>query len=308
MAHFYRVLGLNKTASQSEIKAAFRRLAKIYHPDKNPNVQNAKFIFEDILLAYNVLSDSQKRKIYDNSTALNTKEKEDFGHSKRGNRNQNFNNPSAEDLQQREFYKNYYNFKQKSAKHAEPVKVYSDYKYILFATPLAIGLFLLIISMFSPAPETITEKSFITKSSEKILVNGDKPYIDFFGKGVSTETTNFINFLNDTPYDAIVAIFKKKDHEYFNQFFLQSQSDMKLKNIPPEDLYLKCVLGTNWNFDTVIFNNRVVGSFKNINQYQNLQTQPILFKKNNLIKIEKLNITGNSTDCCISNELDFFTK
>jgi curved DNA-binding protein CbpA len=52
MADYYSILGLTKTATEIEIKAAFRRLAKIYHPDKNPNDPNAKHLFENILRAY----------------------------------------------------------------------------------------------------------------------------------------------------------------------------------------------------------------------------------------------------------------
>jgi molecular chaperone DnaJ len=67
MADYYSILGLTKTATEIEIKAAFRRLAKIYHPDKNPNDPNAKHLFENILRAYNVLSNPHSRKRYDNS-------------------------------------------------------------------------------------------------------------------------------------------------------------------------------------------------------------------------------------------------
>lgn len=62
---FYNVLGVSKTASEAEIKKAYRSLAKKYHPDVNPNNKEAEDKFKEITEAYAVLSDSGKRKQYD---------------------------------------------------------------------------------------------------------------------------------------------------------------------------------------------------------------------------------------------------
>ena len=61
---YYEVLGVEKTASQSEIKSAFRRLAKKYHPDVSKE-ENAEEKFKEIQEAYAVLSDEQRRNQYD---------------------------------------------------------------------------------------------------------------------------------------------------------------------------------------------------------------------------------------------------
>ena len=62
---YYEVLGVTKTASEQEIKSAYRRLAVKYHPDKNPNDASAEEKFKEAAEAYGVLQDSEQRRRYD---------------------------------------------------------------------------------------------------------------------------------------------------------------------------------------------------------------------------------------------------
>lgn len=62
---YYEILGINKNASDEEIKRAYRKLAMKYHPDRNPNKKEAEERFKEINEAYAVLSDKEKRKQYD---------------------------------------------------------------------------------------------------------------------------------------------------------------------------------------------------------------------------------------------------
>ncbi len=62
---YYEILGLSRTASESEIKKAYRLLAVKYHPDKNPGDAEAEEKFKECAEAYSVLSDAQKRSQYD---------------------------------------------------------------------------------------------------------------------------------------------------------------------------------------------------------------------------------------------------
>jgi curved DNA-binding protein len=62
---YYKVLGLDKAASQDDIKKAYRKLARKYHPDLNPNDKEAHKTFQQINEANEVLSDAEKRKKYD---------------------------------------------------------------------------------------------------------------------------------------------------------------------------------------------------------------------------------------------------
>ena len=62
---YYKILGIDKTATQKDIKSAYRKLARKYHPDLNPNDKDAKKNFQQINEANEVLSDAEKRKKYD---------------------------------------------------------------------------------------------------------------------------------------------------------------------------------------------------------------------------------------------------
>ncbi len=62
---YYQILGVNRGASQEDIRKAYRKLARKYHPDINPGNKEAENRFKEISVANDVLSDSKKRKLYD---------------------------------------------------------------------------------------------------------------------------------------------------------------------------------------------------------------------------------------------------
>ncbi|KAJ3062147.1 DnaJ- protein scj1 [Podochytrium sp. JEL0797] len=79
---YYAILGVNKSALKREIKKAYKDLSKKYHPDKNPNDKSSEEKFIECAQAYEVLSDDEKRRIYDQ-----------YGEEGLSGNNQQFHNP-----------------------------------------------------------------------------------------------------------------------------------------------------------------------------------------------------------------------
>src|SRR5215210_1608293 len=66
----YKVLGVDRKASDDDIKKAYRKLARQYHPDKNPGDKAAEERFKEVQGAYAILSDADKRKQYDSGGGI----------------------------------------------------------------------------------------------------------------------------------------------------------------------------------------------------------------------------------------------
>src|ERR1700739_1066376 len=62
---YYELLGVSRKASQKEIRQAYRKLARKYHPDLNPGDKSAEEKFKQVQEAYDVISDPKKRQMYD---------------------------------------------------------------------------------------------------------------------------------------------------------------------------------------------------------------------------------------------------
>src|SRR5574337_1062035 len=81
MSDLYKTLGIEKTASEKEIKNAYRKLAMEHHPDKNPNNKAAEEKFKEISAAYEILSDPEKKQQYDLHGSTNPRQSNVHGAS-----------------------------------------------------------------------------------------------------------------------------------------------------------------------------------------------------------------------------------
>ena len=115
MKVYYKILGVSETSSKDEIKKAFRSLAKKYHPDRNGNDENAIKKFQEVNEAYEVLSNEDSKKSYDekkanfknahkrkNENSKNNKTDNDFSEKTRSKKE------SMEDLNQ--YFANFFGF------------------------------------------------------------------------------------------------------------------------------------------------------------------------------------------------------
>lgn len=319
MADYYSILGLTKNASDVEIKSAFRRLAKIYHPDKNPNDPNAKNVFELILKAYNTLINPITRKRYDNQSSYSTQAppKPHAHHQRRKGQKEWV--VTDEDVKRREYYKKHYeHIKNKSTEtqNATSKKHYSDYKYVLFATPIAVGLLMFIVSMFNAEPATtITSNKTKTNAIEvernnAALSNGQKPYNGFYGAIKTFDTKYHLQINNSSSYDAVIVVFDKTTNHYLQHSYLQRSYSVDFLMLPKTGVYWKCVIGKNWNPDKLFFNNKISGGFDSVVQYQNWKLLPVIFNDDLVEDLSLLSVIDSvsKNKQYISNESDFFDK
>jgi curved DNA-binding protein CbpA len=146
LLNYYEILGLSTKANSLEIKIAFRQLAKLYHPDKNPN---GKDHFSKLLKAYETLINPDTKLKYDYKLNYEQTLKQSAGAST----SKKYRNIDDQELKRRRYYdehiKKYEKKKTQTVPEPELKENYNEFKYILFATPLAVILFLLIVNLAS---------------------------------------------------------------------------------------------------------------------------------------------------------------
>lgn len=319
MSDYYSILGVSKTANDIEIKAAFRRLAKIYHPDKNPNNPDAKQVFESVLKAYNTLIHPSSRRRYDqrgNDTYTHISKTQ---HNKR--KTQKEWSFTEEEMERRQYYEKYYKAKQqeKARQQVPPPKAHSDYKYMLFATPIAVGLLMLIISIFTTAPKTVPlppkkeEVKIPERTPEPVVIpegqlaTGKTPYSGYFGGVRTYSSSNSLTFHNPGEYDAVVVLFDRESGAYLQHAYLQASYSIEFKKLPDTGIYWKCMIGRHWNENKLMAENEAIGAFDTIIQFQNRKRSPVMFDRSKSGTTD-IGLVKAGTNKHTGSEADFFAR
>lgn len=302
MTNYYQILGLPNGSGIQEVKIAFRKLAKLYHPDKNPN---GKEQFTKILKAYEVLSDQRTKAQYDYNLSVSSVYAAKSGKtSSTSKKNYSFDEKEA---QRRKYYDEHIKKYAKNYQQPTPTEIrksnYNEFKYVLFATPLAVILFIFIAFTVNSNAELPKEK-WHQKQEEKTLRGiemGDVPFAHYFGQ-LKFDTTNkeSLEINNTSGYDIVLCFFKK--NKFIRSAVILNQLSAQILELPKDSLEVKICSGTKWDYDKLVINNDLYGNFTENLRYGKLISK-LKIEKNTQLTFDKL----ESSVMPIS-EQEFFKK
>jgi curved DNA-binding protein CbpA len=262
LTNYYDILGVSQEADSNEIKAAFRRLAKQFHPDKNPN---GKEFFERALLAYETLSDPALKAAYDYRLKSHAQHSTSAAsEQKKAGKNWKFD---ERELKRRQYYNEHIRkYAKETASYnakAEQKKTYNEYKYILFATPLAVALFVMIMKLAGPVMPKRNAGNITGQDARLSTLNlkpGDAPYNFIFGNPYYDMAHNkSLVIKNLTGLDAIVCIFSKG--RFIRSFFVQGGFSAEVSQLPRAPLDIRYVCGEKFSYHHTLKKAKIEGGF-----------------------------------------------
>lgn len=302
MLTYYEILGVSEQADINEIKAAFRKLAKQYHPDRNPN---GKEFFERALLAYETLSDANRKYAYDLRLKQHSSPIQPENKARSGQKTWKFD---ERELKRRQYYNEHIRkyAKETASYNAqnEGKTAYNEYKYILFATPLAVALFVMIMKLTgptTPGKQTGPVPQHATFRSVSGLKPGDAPYNFIFGNPYyEINGGKKLIIKNMTGFDAVVCIFSGR--QFVRSFFVQSGFSAEVPQLPRRPLDIRYCAGLHFDNLITLEKSRVVGGFRKEASY--FRSVAPLIPGDNV----ELSLTpGISEGFVQTTEKDFFT-
>lgn len=267
MQNHYQILGLVNFASHAEVKNAFRRLAKLFHPDINPIGQEQ---FKNIVKAYEILSDPYLKSQYDYKLKIQFNQVYHSNTDPQQKATERPNNPSERELKRRQYYQEHYKkqYEAYGKDAAETPKVYNEFRNILIATPLAVLLIMLLLNVWSDKPqikvvpykEDLKKTNTIDVVQKKRVVTGDEPYKEYFGGSVQdTINKRVLSFKNLTGNDILVFLFNKK--EFIRSCYIEHGYEVDLNFLPNELSSIRIMKGRNFEYIKELPKAGVFGAF-----------------------------------------------
>jgi hypothetical protein len=241
VVNYYDILGIRPSATDAEIKAAFRQLAKIYHPDINPQGRE-KFV--QILKAYETLIDPNKKYVHDHKLSAATNSSSSKKSSSQATREKNWNYDERE-LKRRQYYNEHIKkYEKKTARETRvntPPSNYKEWKYILFAAPLAIALFIGIMHVAGKKSKTDTATQTGSKVTSDLKM-GDAPYTSYFGEQrYLPGDSGVLVVKNLCGTDAVICLFQGT--QFVRSCYLEAGFSAEIPQLPTLDLMLRYSTG-----------------------------------------------------------------
>ena len=274
MINFYEILGVHRNAGPAEIKNAFRKLAKQFHPDKNPTGHEH---FEKVLLAYETLSQPRLKRGYDYKLDLFLQGRQATTQKPTNTKTWKFD---ERELRRRKYYdehiKKYSKATAEYNEKSESVKTYNEFKYILYATPLAVALFLLIMKLSAPENKITTpvQPKPLENHNVSKLNPGDAPYNSVFGNPVYDSANVTLMLKNKTGCDAIFCTFT--ENKFIRCFYLPDNYSAEVSRLPNQPLTLRYTTGKNYKSDNQLQQTGIYGAFSgDIAYYKSSKPLPL---------------------------------
>ena len=249
---YYQILHLESTATHAEIKAAYRRLAKLFHPDKNPGAEEE---FKKIKEAYETLIDTVKRNRYDTrrnfTIAAQTKKAEPV-------KKQKIYTFTEPEIKHRQYYQEHY----KTANYTtrKPTNTKTNYKeltYLLISIPAAVALLLLLVNLYDKPAQKV--KSADIKINSEIKTS-DSPYKANFGAAVFDSLSRpFIKITNRSGHDALVFL-SNGTNKIIRHHFIANNYQLYLEKLPKGIYTLYYWIGDGFTNAHYLFNTQI-GNF-----------------------------------------------
>src|SRR6185312_11170993 len=252
---YYQILQINPTATNAEIKAAYRRLAKLFHPDKNPGAEEK---FKIVKEAYETLIDSTRRSKYDlkrnYDIAFQTPKTEPVKKQKTYTFNES-------ELKHGQYYQTHYKTKTTSYASKPPVNTKTNYKeltYVLISIPAAVALLLILVNLYQ-IPKI--EKTIVPLVSE--IKTAESPYISTLGKNkYDTASKPYIKIVNKSPNDAVVFL-RNDSNKVIRNYFIEHNYQLYIEHIPGGFYNLYYYAGKGFTNQQYLFNN-ILGNYKEV--------------------------------------------
>ncbi|GAB4133429.1 MAG: hypothetical protein Fur0041_05660 [Bacteroidia bacterium] len=315
MKDYYRILGISEDATEQQIKLAYRRLAKRYHPDLNPGDNTAEERFKEILEAYTTLSDPQLKISYDF--------RKKFGYAPysgkayTGNANTATTTGTRTSSRSREDRRKKYSDEDLAfarAKHKSRVeKNISRRKKILKGMIITFALYLAATVAFELYLERKREREAAAfraelqkmMSAPSVATNDamihdlDSPYDSIFGSGMfAAGSPNELLIANKFSDMVVCLVEADRNKKTIRNEFIHKGKAFSMKEIPGGNYMVKIYTGTEWiprrfGLDTLTF-----GGFNKNEHFYFLKAGPFLMKKDIRPFIDE----GTKDTLIISNE------